>query len=328
MYKADPNRYSTMPYVKCGDSGFKLPKISLGLWHNFGYADNFANIEKMCRFAFDNGIIYFDIANNYGYPYIGSAEENFGRVLKNGLEAYRDEICIATKAGFEMWEGPYGARHGSRKYLIASLDQSLKRIGTDYVDIFYHHIYDPTTPLTETALALEQIVRSGKALYVGISNYQAPEFDQMTKLLKELKVPFIINQLRYSMLDRTIEKRGTKDVAEKEKIGIAAFCPLEQGLLTSRYLNDVPKDSRLGKRGEKSIDPALLEKLKKLNDIAAQRGQTLSQMALSWILRDDITTTALIGASRVEQISENLKALENTKFTKEELELIDSLTNY
>lgn len=328
MYKASDSRYSTMPYVNCGASGLKLPKISLGLWHNFGYADNFANIEKMCRFAFDNGIVYFDIANNYGYPYIGSAEENFGRVLKNGLNAYRDEIVIATKAGFEMWEGPYGARHGSRKYLIASLDQSLKRIGTDYVDIFYHHIYDPTTPLLETALALEQIVRSGKALYVGISNYQKPEFEEMTKLLKELRVPFIINQLRYSMLDRTIEKRGTKESAAEQKIGIAAFCPLEGGLLTNRYFNDIPKDSRLGKRGETSIDPALLEKLKKLNDIAANRGQSLSQMALSWILRDDITTTALIGASRVEQIAENLKALDNTTFTSEELKLIDDLTNY
>ena len=328
MYKASCERYSSMPYVNCGNSGFKLPKISLGLWHNFGYADNFANIEKMCRFAFDNGIIYFDIANNYGYPYIGSAEENFGRVLKNGLNAYRDEICIATKAGFDMWKGPYGTKNGSRKYLIASLDQSLKRIGTDYVDIFYHHIYDPTTPLFETALALEQIVRSGKALYVGISNYQQPEFEQMAAILTELKVPFIINQLRYSMLDRTIEKRGTKQSAAEQNIGIAAFCPLEQGLLTSRYLDDVPADSRLGKRGETKIDPALLEKLKKLNAIAKDRGQTLSQMAISWILRDGITTTALIGASKVEQISENLKALDNTCFSDEELQLIDALTNY
>lgn len=317
-----------MIYRRCGKSGLKLPAISLGLWQNFGYGSVFANAEKMCRTAFDLGITHFDLANNYGHPYNGSAEENFGRILDGGLRAYRDELCISTKAGYEMWDGPYGDRNGSRKYLISSLDQSLKRMGLKYVDIYYHHIFDPYTPLEETAVALDQIVRQGKALYVGVSNYNKAQTEEISKIFKELHTPFIVNQPSYSMLNRWIEDDGLDSWARENGVGISVFSPLYQGLLTDRYLKGIPEDSRVGKGntwiGDLLTDK-MVNKLNRLNDIAEKRGQKLSQMAIAWILHNSAITTVLIGASRPEQIIDNVKALEMLDFTEEELDEINKI---
>lgn len=322
MYIADEKRYDKMPYRHVGKWGLKLPPISLGMWQNFSHTDNLENMENMCRTAFDNGIIHFDLANNYGNPYNGSAEENFGKILKRGLWHYRDEICISTKAGYDMWPGPYGAKHGSRKYLTASLDQSLKRMGLDYVDIFYHHVFDPETPLEEVALALDNAVKQGKALYVGISNYNTEQTSKIKKIFDELKTPFIINQPSYSMLNRWIEEDGLKDYAYENGLGLAVFSPLAQGLLTDKYLKtNTGSSNRPWMKSQP--DENTLKKLKKLNEIAANRGQKLSQMALSWVLRDDKITTVLIGASRPEQITENLQAVFKTDFSQEELTAIE-----
>ena len=328
MYQASEKRYESMPYNRLGASGLKLPAVSLGLWHNFGNTGRFDNMQQLCFTAFDNGITHFDLANNYGPP-PGSAEINFGRILKEDLGAYRDELIISTKAGYDMWPGPYGD-WGSRKYLLASLDQSLKRLNLDYVDIFYHHRMDPETPLEETMGALATAVRSGKALYVGLSNYDGEHLEQAAAILKELKVPFVINQNCYSIFDRTVERNGLKDTAEKLGKGIIAFCPLAQGLLTDRYLKGIPADSRIMTDGrflkENALTEQRLGQIRALNDLAPQRGQSLAQMALSWILRDGIVTSVLIGASRPEQILENIKAVENTKFTADELALIEKIS--
>ena len=328
MYKASENRYNTMEYCRCGNSGLLLPKISLGLWHNFGSNSDYENMKALCFTAFDNGITHFDLANNYG-PESGSAEINFGKILKDDLGIYRDELIISTKAGYEMWEGPYG-NWGSRKYLIASLDQSLKRMGLDYVDIFYHHRMDLETPLEETMEALAQIVRSGKALYVGISNYDGIHMEQAATILKELHCPFIINQNRYSIFDRTIEKNGLKKAAAKAKKGIIAFSPLAQGMLTNRYLNGIPKDSRIATDGRfltsNHLTKDKLTSIRGLNELAAQRSESLAQMALNWVLKDGVVTSVLIGASKTEQILDNLKVLESSSFTDEEIKKIDELS--
>ncbi|HKM33361.1 MAG TPA: aldo/keto reductase [Lachnospiraceae bacterium] len=327
-YIAAEDRYEKMEYHRVGKSGLMLPAVSLGLWHNFGSNANMDNMTAMCQTAFDHGITHFDLANNYG-PIPGAAEENFGRILKKGLGAYRDELLISTKAGYDMWPGPYG-NFSSRKYLIASLDQSLKRLEIPYVDIFYSHRPDPATPLEETMLALDHIVKSGKALYVGISNYNKEQTQEAVKILAELKTPFIINQRRYSMFDRTIEKDGLKSYAAANGIGVIAFCPLEQGLLTDKYLRGIPEDSRVKTDGrflkESAITVGRIEQIKKLNDIAAGRGQTLAQMALSWILRDGEVTSVLIGASKPSQILDNIKMMNRTAFTEEELNEIDKIT--
>jgi len=327
MYKASEERYNTMKYYNTGNSGLKLPGVSLGLWHNFGDTSSYQNMKEMCFTAFDNGITHFDLANNYG-PEPGSAEINFGRILKENFRPYRDEMVISTKAGYEMWDGPYG-NWGSRKYLLASLDQSLKRMGLEYVDIFYHHRMDKDTPLEETMGALAHAVNSGKALYVGLSNYDGPTLLEATKILDELHCPFIINQNRYSIFDRTIEKNGLKDMAAKLNKGIIAFSPLAQGMLTNRYLNGIPEDSRIRTDGrflkENAITAEKLSQIRALNDIAAERGQTLAEMALAWILRDGIVTTVLIGASKSAQILDNIKALDNTTFKAEELKKIDDI---
>lgn len=327
MYKASEERYNTMKYYNTGKSGLKLPGVSLGLWHNFGDTSSYQNMKEMCFTAFDNGITHFDLANNYGSE-PGSAEINFGRILKENFRPYRDEMVISTKAGYEMWDGPYG-NWGSRKYLLASLDQSLKRMGLEYVDIFYHHRMDKDTPLEETMGALAHAVNSGKALYVGLSNYDGPTLLEATKILDELHCPFIINQNRYSIFDRTIEKNGLKDMAAKLNKGIIAFSPLAQGMLTNRYLNGIPEDSRIRTDGrflkENAITAEKLSQIRALNDIAAERGQTLAEMALAWILRDGIVTTVLIGASKSAQILDNIKALDNTTFKAEELKKIDDI---
>ncbi len=327
LYTADENRYNEMKYNRTGKSGLKLPAVSLGLWHNFGTTGNYENMVDMCTTAFDRGITHFDLANNYG-PIPGAAEENFGRMLKSELAPYRDEMVISTKAGYGMWSGPYGDG-GSRKYLISSLDQSLKRLGLDYVDIFYHHRFDPETPLEETAAALDQIVRSGKALYVGVSNYNKEQTIEMAGLLKKLGTPFIINQRRYNILDRTMEKDGLKDYAFKNGIGIITFCPLAQGLLTDRYLNGIPADSRVRTDGrflkENNISEDVLNKVRALKEIAERRGQTLAEMSLAWILRDGDITSVLIGASKASQIVENIGMLKNTEFSDEERRAIDSI---
>lgn len=327
MYIANNERYSKMKYNRCGKSGLKLPAVSLGLWHNFGSKDSFDNIVDMCTTAFDAGITHFDLANNYG-PVDGSAEENFGRVLAKEFKPYRDEMVISTKAGYYMWPGPYGD-WGSRKYLISSLDQSLKRMGLDYVDIFYHHRPDPETPLEETMLALDAIVKSGKALYVGISNYNKVQTQAAMEILKELKTPFIINQRKYSMFERNIEEDGLKHFAAENGCGIIAFCPLAQGLLTNKYLNGIPEDSRIKKDGrflkEGDVNEARMKQIHALNQIAVGRGQTLAQMALSWILRDDQVTSVLIGASRSQQILENVKIVEQERLTQEEIAMIESI---
>ena len=328
MYKASDKRYDEMVYARCGKSGLKLPQVSLGLWHNFGDTGNFANMKKMCFTAFDNGITHFDLANNYG-PEPGSAEKNFGRILKEDLHPYRDELVISTKAGYDMWAGPYGD-FGSRKYLLSSLDQSLERLGLEYVDIFYHHRMDPETPLEETMGALNQAVKSGKALYAGISNYDGETLEKATAILNDLHCPFIINQNCYSIFDRTIEKNGLKETAHKLGKGMIAFSPLAQGMLTDRYLNGIPEDSRIRTDGrflnESAITPERIQKIKELNHMAKERGQSLAEMALSWILKDGIVTSVLVGASRPEQILDNIEAIENTKFTEEELRMIDEIT--
>lgn len=329
MYVASENRYGKMKFNRCGASGLKLPAVSLGLWHNFGSNANFDNMSAMCRTAFDNGITHFDLANNYG-PVSGAAEENFGRILKKDFGAYRDEIIVSTKAGYGMWEGPYGD-WGSKKYLVASLDQSLRRMGLEYVDIFYHHRPDPETPIEETACALDGIVRSGKTLYVGISNYDKEQTKAIAEIFKELKTPFIINQRRYSMLDRAIEQDGLKDYAAKNGIGIITFCPLAQGLLTNRYLDGIPADSRVRTDGrflkENSINETTLKKVRALNKIAEERGQSLAQMALAWILRDGDITSVLIGASKPSQILDNVGMLSNTDFSAEDRTRIDEILN-
>ena len=330
MYAASPARYSTLPYHRCGKSGLMLPAVSLGLWHNFGDTANFENKRLLCRTAFDNGITHFDLANNYG-PEPGSAEKNFGRILKEDLAPYRDELLISTKAGYTMWEGPYGD-WGSRKYLLASLDQSLKRMGLEYVDIFYHHRMDPNTPLEETMGALAQAVRSGKALYAGLSNYNGETLEKACAILDELHVPFVINQNRYSIFDRTIEQNGLKETAVRLNKGIIAFSPLAQGLLTNRYLNGIPEDSRIRTDGrflkESVITEEKLAQIRTLNEIAAARGQTLAEMALAWILRDGKVTSVLIGASKPQQILDNIAALNNTTFTADELEAIDKASGF
>lgn len=328
MYTASQTRYDTMPYPRCGASGLRLSAVSLGLWHNFGDTGCYENMRQMCFTAFDNGITHFDLANNYG-PADGSAERNFGQILKQDLMPYRDEMIISTKAGYYMWPGPYG-EWGSRKYLLASLDQSLKRLGLEYVDIFYHHRPDPDTPLEETMGALATAVQSGKALYVGLSNYDGPRLEQAAAILKEMRVPFVINQNRYSIFDRTIERNGLKDTAARLGKGIIAFSPLAQGLLTDRYLKGIPADSRIRTDGRFLKENALTEKrlnqIRVLNELAAQRGQTLAEMALSWVLRDGIVTSVLAGASRPQQILDNIKAVQNTFFTPEELAQIDEIT--
>jgi L-glyceraldehyde 3-phosphate reductase len=325
-YLPNTERYSTMKYNRCGKSGLKLPTISLGLWHNFGSVDSFENSKAMIRTAFDLGITHFDLANNYG-PEPGSAEENFGKILKNDLSGYRDELIISTKAGYHMWPGPYG-EWGSKKNLIASLNQSLKRMDLDYVDIFYSHRFDPETPLEETMDALSTAVRQGKALYVGISNYTAEQAQRASDLLKKAGTPCLIHQPKYSMLNRWIED-GLQDVLEKEGIGSIAFCPLQQGLLTNKYLNGIPTGSRASKPWgflkSEHITETELKKVTKLNEIAQERGQSLAQMALAWVLRGGRVTSALIGASKPQQIIENVATLNNLEFSKEELNLIDSI---
>lgn len=329
MYIAQETRYDKMQYRHCGASGLLLPAVSLGLWHNFGSNGNFDTMTDMCRTAFDCGITHFDLANNYG-PVPGAAEENFGRILKKTFQGYRDELIISTKAGYDMWPGPYG-NWGSKKYLVASLDQSLKRMGLDYVDIFYHHRPDPDTPLEETARALDGIVKSGKALYVGISNYNKEQTIAIAELFQKMGTPFIINQRKYSMLVRDIEKDGLKDYAGKNGIGIITFCPLAQGLLTDRYLKGIPADSRIRTDGrflkEDALQRDTLEKIETLNEIAKERGQSLAQMALAWILRDGDITSVLIGASKASQIVDNVGMLNNTSFSSEERNKIDKILN-
>ncbi len=328
MYQASDLRYQSMPYFHCGSSGLKLPAISLGLWHNFGIKASLGDMQRLIFTAFDAGITHLDLANNYGPP-PGSAEVNLGKILKEDLSSYRDELIISTKAGYEMWDGPYG-NWGSRKYLLASLDQSLKRMGLDYVDIFYHHRMDLETPLEETLGALSQAVRSGKALYVGLSNYDGGTLEKAAAILEELRCPFIINQNRYSIFDRTIEKNGLKREAVKLKKGIIAFSPLAQGMLTDRYLKGIPEDSRMKTDGrflkEEALSEERLAQIRALNDLAASRGQSLAQMALAWVLRDGQVTSVLIGASRPSQILDNIGALTNTDFTEEELRQIDFIS--
>lgn len=329
MYEPNSKRYLTMTYNRCGKSGLKLPAVSLGLWHNFGDTADYENMKALVFTAFDNGITHFDLANNYG-PAPGSAERNFGKILKEELSPYRDELIISTKAGYDMWEGPYG-NWGSRKYLLASLDQSLKRLGLDYVDIFYHHRPDPDTPLEETMGALTRAVRSGKALYAGLSNYNGEQLEKAVKILTELKCPFIINQNRYSIFDRTIEQNGLKSTAVRLEKGIIAFSPLAQGMLTDRYLNGIPADSRIMTDGrflkQSAVTPERLEQIRKLNEIAKERGQTLAEMALAWVLKDGVVTSVLIGASKPSQILDNIKAINNTAFSAEELEKINKVCN-
>ncbi len=326
-YEANSQRYSSMEYNRCGQSGLKLPAVSLGLWHNFGDTGNYENMCRMCFTAFDNGITHFDLANNYG-PKPGTAEQNFGKILREQLSSYRDQLVISTKAGYYMWEGPYGDL-GSRKYLIASADQSLARMGLEYVDIFYHHRMDKNTPLEETMGALDTLVKSGKALYAGLSNYDGETMKQAVSILQELKCPFVINQNRYSIFDRTIENNGQLQACRDEQKGLIIFSPLAQGLLTDRYLTGIPNDSRVRTSGqflkEANLTPEILDKVRKLNTLAQSRGQSLAQMALAWVYRNDAVTSVLIGASKPEQILDNIGMLQNQKFTPEELSLIDQI---
>ncbi|MGC6430861.1 MAG: L-glyceraldehyde 3-phosphate reductase [Jejuia sp.] len=322
-YLASTHRYDAMTYKRTGNSGVLLPAISLGLWHNFGFVDSIQNAREVLRCAFDLGITHFDLANNYGPPY-GSAEENFGTILKRDFKSYRDELFIATKAGYDMWPGPYG-NWGSRKYLMASLDQSLKRMGLDYVDVFYHHRPDPETPLEETMGTLADIVRQGKALYVAISNYKPAETQKAAELLKASNTPFILHQARYSMFDRWVED-GLLDTLENNGVGCITFSPLAQGMLTDKYLNGIPKDSRAAKNMTYLTSETVennLKKIQALNEIAQNRGQKLSQMAIAWILRHKQVASVLIGASSPKQLQENVKALDNLSFTQEELQAID-----
>jgi L-glyceraldehyde 3-phosphate reductase len=322
------DRYEKMQYRRCGNSGVKLPLISLGLWHNFGKIDDFENCRNILRTAFDNGITHFDLANNYGPP-PGAAEETFGKLFKEDFKPYRDELIISSKAGYKMWNGPYGD-FGSKKYLVSSLDQSLKRMGLDYVDIFYHHRPDPETPLEETMTALDLIVRQGKALYVGISNYKAEEAKKAIDMLRELGTPCLIHQARYSMFDRWVEDK-LLDVLENEKVGCITFSSLAQGLLTNKYLHGIPDDSRIGRHlengaiTESQVTPEVLEKVKKLNDIAKNRNQSLAQMALAWILKDKRITSVILGASKIKQVTDAVDGIKNIEFTKEELDTINAI---
>lgn len=326
QYEPAPTRYDSMPYNRCGTSGLRLPAVSLGFWHNFGDIVPYENMTRLCFTAFDNGITHFDLANNYG-PRAGSAEINAGRILRENFAHYRDELVISTKAGYDMWPGPYGDL-GSRKYLLSSLDQSLTRLGLDYVDIFYHHHPDPDTPLEETMGALAQAVHSGKALYAGLSNYDGPRLEKASAILDELHVPFVINQNRYNILDRTVERNGLKSMAKRLGKGLIVFSPLDQGLLTDRYLTGIPADSRI------ATDPRFLHeddvkrvhgRIVSLNEIARKRGQTLAEMSLSWLLHDDSVTSVLVGASKPEQILDDIGALRNTEFTDAELNAIDAI---
>lgn len=325
MYLASENRYENMKYNRCGNSGLMLPMVSLGFWHNFGNTGVYDNMRNLCFTAFDNGITHFDLANNYG-PEYGSAEMNVGHILKENFMPYRDELLISTKAGYDMWKGPYG-NWGSRKYLLASLDQSLKRLGLEYVDIFYHHRMDPETPLEETMGALNQAVRSGKALYIGLSNYDGPTMEKACEILTDLKCPYIINQNRYHIFNRTIEENGLKKMAVEKGKGIISFSPLDQGMLTDRYLNGIPKDSRMMADGrylhKEQLTEEKLNSIRKLNELAVKRGESLATMALKWVLKDGDVTSVLIGASKPQQILDNLKVLGSPDFTAEELKLID-----
>lgn len=326
-YQANKQRYTQMKYNRCGNSGLKLPAVSLGLWHNFGDTGVYENMKNLCFTAFDNGITHFDLANNYG-PAPGSAEANLGKILRENFQEYRDELLISTKAGYDMWEGPYGD-WGSRKYLLASLDQSLKRLGLDYVDIFYHHRMDPETSLEETMGALAQAVQSGKALYVGLSNYDGPTMEKACAILERLNCPFIINQNSYNIFNRTIEENGLKKMSREKGKGIISFSPLAQGLLTERYLNGIPEDSRVKTDGRFLHEDQVEQKvqaIRKLSALAAERGESLARMALRWIFKDNDVTSVLIGASRPEQILENIKVLESAGFTEEELRKIDELS--
>ncbi|RSX54372.1 glyceraldehyde 3-phosphate reductase [Bifidobacterium goeldii] len=325
-YEPAPTRYDSMLYKRCGNSGLKLPAISLGFWHNFGDITPYEQMKSLVFTAFDHGITHFDLANNYG-PEPGAAEKSAGRLIHQYFAKHRDELIVSTKAGYEMWAGPYGD-WGSRKYLLASLDQSLERLGLDYVDIFYHHRPDPETPLEETMGALAQAVTSGKALYVGLSNYDGPRLEQAAAILDELHVPFVINQNKYNILDRTVEHNGLKETAKRLGKGLITFCPLEQGLLTDRYLNGIPADSRV------AHDPRFLHesdvkrvhgKIVALNEIAKQRGQSLAEMSLAWLLHDDAVTSVLAGASKPQQIIDNIGALKNLDFSDEELQAIDQI---
>ena len=328
MYTPAKERYETMEYNRCGESGLMLPKVSLGLWHNFGDTSDYENMKQLCFTAFDNGITQFDLANNYG-PAYGSAERNFGKILEEELMPYRDEMIITTKAGYDMWEGPYG-NWGSRKYLLASLDQSLKRMGLEYVDIFYHHRMDPETPLEETMGALATAVQQGKALYVGLSNYDGETLKKATAILKDLHCPFVINQNRYSIFDRTVEKNGLKETTGELKKGLITFSPLAQGQLTDRYLHGIPEDSRIRTDGrflkESILDEHRLDQIRKLNELAAQRGEKLADMALAWLLQQKEVTSVLIGASKTQQILDNIKAISSAPLTEEELKLIDEIS--
>lgn len=327
-YQASPGRYAYMEYRRCGNSGLKLPAISLGLWHNFGRNDDYEKCRSILHTAFDSGITHFDLANNYGPP-PGAAEETFGKILKQDFKPYRDELIISSKAGWPMWPGPYGD-NGSKKYLMASLEQSLKRMGLEYVDIFYHHRPDPETPIEETMATLDLMVRQGKALYVGISSYTAEQTTRAVQVLKSMGTPMLIHQPRYSLLDRWVEK-GLLDVLEKEGVGCITFSSLEQGLLTNKYLNGIPQDSRAasdrgnGAMDASSITPELITKIQQLNELARQRGQTLAQMSLAWILKDKRVTSVIIGASKPEQVLDSVQCLRNYRYSDEELKAIDQI---
>src|ERR1700722_5767449 len=325
-YSPDPRRYDSMEYRRCGRSGLLLPAVSLGLWHNFGGVDTIENARAILRLAFDSGITHFDLANNYG-PLTGSAEENFGRILREDFHGYRDQLVISTKAGYYMWQGPYG-EWGSKKYLVASLDQSLGRMGLDYVDIFYHHRPDPNTPLEETMATLDLVVRQGKALYVGISNYPAPEAEKAITILRRLGTPCLIHQPKYSMFERWVED-GLLDLLGKEGVGCIPFSPLAQGLLTDKYLKGIPPDSRAAKPSgflqESQVTAERVEKAKRLNELAIAREQTLAQMALAWLLKDERITSVLIGVSRPEQLTDSLQCFRNTWFSTEELQTIEEI---
>jgi len=329
-YTANDNRYEQMQYRRCGNSGLKLPLISLGLWHNFGEIDDYENCREILHTAFDNGITHFDLANNYGPP-SGAAEVNFGKIFKEDFKSYRDELIISSKAGWKMWEGPYGD-WGSKKYLVASIDQSLQRMGLDYVDIFYHHRPDPDTPLEETMTALDLIVRQGKALYVGISSYKPEEAEKAFKILKKLGTPCLIHQPRYSMLDRWVEN-GLLDLLGKKKVGCITFSSLAQGLLTDKYLNGIPTDSRAGRHlengaiSESQVTDEVIQKIKQLNKLASVRKQKLAQMALAWVLKDERITSVILGASKPQQVIDGIDAIKNCHFTKKELKKIDSILN-